>query len=132
MMHARDHILRALVEPQRGRVGGSELVGRLGTALGVLASVLSLDGHILYSPSEVRLLYRVLPGSDASSPQAELVGAALDVYLIERDPVKYEGFLDLLSGPLGARALGLESAGLAALLPQSANQSGRTIGASTS
>lgn len=144
-MHARDHILRALVEPSSSPSPtpspSAGLVGRLGTALGILSSILALDGAILYSPSEVRLFYRHTPGptdastsTSTSTSSAELVGASLDVYLLERDPVKYEGFLDLLSGQ-GARALGLEGVGLGVLAAQASGNNGgnstRTLGTSS-
>ncbi len=80
---ASAHLVRAVLAHYEG--GGAGLTGRVATALALLRTLLVLDdAALLSSPMELRFAVRVGDGKE------ELVGAALDMFLIERDPAKYD------------------------------------------
>lgn len=83
VVDARGHLIRAVLGQFEGTAGA--LAGRVRTALALLRTLLVLDdAALLSSPMEVRFALRCGEGT------TELVGAALDMFLIERDPAKYD------------------------------------------
>jgi hypothetical protein len=91
VVDARGHLIRAVLGQFDGTAG--VLAGRVRTALALLRTLLVLDdAALLSSPMEVRFAIRCGPGAEGKEGErtAELVGAALDMFLIERDPAKYD------------------------------------------
>ncbi|KAM3569453.1 hypothetical protein VYU27_008447 [Nannochloropsis oceanica] len=135
----KTHILQALFEHYRRPA--PQLVKRISTAVSLLSTLLVLDdAALLSSPMEIKFFVKLqqqqqqqqsmkdetmdtpsTPGGAiaaaatagaAAGFEGKLVGAELDVFLIERDPAKYDSLRDALASPQSVQTLGLEGLGL--------------------
>jgi hypothetical protein len=87
VVDASTHLVLAVLAHYEA--GAGALTGRVATALELLRTLLVLDdAALLSSPMELRFAVRM--GEGKQGEEETLVGAALDLFLIERDPAKYD------------------------------------------
>ncbi|EWM22529.1 hypothetical protein Naga_100290g6 [Nannochloropsis gaditana] len=108
----RSQMLRVLF--QHYQADAPVLVRRISAAISLLSSLLVLeDAALLSSPLKISFsidLQTPPEGQDHDSTRltGTLTGAALDIFMIERDPAKYDALRDALASASGTETLGMD------------------------